>query len=76
MTVDGAFSYDADGAGAGVASPVTTGSVSNIADGSTVDATITVAFKNVSSKDNAANTGTNLTALLDDVTVTATQQHA
>lgn len=75
MTVDGAFSYDADGAGAGPSAPVTTGSVANIANASTIDATITVAFKNSGVKNNASNTGANLAAVLDDVTVTATQQH-
>jgi alternate signal-mediated exported protein len=74
MTFGAAFSYDADGGGA-VSSPaaVTGGVVNNIANGATVDATLSVTFKNVNAKNDTSNTGTDLMATIDKAAVTITQ---
>ena len=69
MTVDGDFTYDDGGAG-----PVdATGTITDIADGSVVDALITVSFNDVNIENNDSNTGADLAAALDDTTVTITQ---
>jgi len=74
MTVDGDFTYDADGAGTdSTADPVVAGAVTDIADGSVVDALITVSFNDVTNENNDSNTGSDLAATLDDTTVTITQ---
>lgn len=74
MAIAAAFSYDADGSGSASApSAVSGGVVSSVANGATVDATLTVTFNGTGVENNASNTGTNLTATIDKAAVTITQ---
>lgn len=73
LDVDADFTYDADGVGTGIAQAVT-GPVTGLANGAVVDADLTVSFEDVAGENNASNlTGADLTATLDDTTVTITQ---
>jgi alternate signal-mediated exported protein len=73
MTFDADFFYDADANGSGTPSEVTGGVVNDVADGATVDATLSVTFNGTGVENNTSNTGTNLTATIDKAAVTITQ---
>jgi alternate signal-mediated exported protein len=70
------FAYDADGDGTDetAAAVPGTGTVEDIADGAVVEADLTVSFRDIDVENNASNlSGKDLSATLDDTTVTITQ---